>query len=89
MRPIAIPHRIASLEAARLHVAAFPCPEGFSRFAWKQLQQTAISAWHAHLGKTTFRGNLNFCRPEFYNMLRHPDGHSIVSPDRIRRYKAA
>ena len=33
MRPIAISNRIASIEAARLHVAGFPCPEGFSHFA--------------------------------------------------------
>ncbi len=89
MTPLSLPPSIASLEAARLHVASFPCPEGFSRFAWKQLQRTALAVWHAHLSGTPFRGSLNFCRVEFYDMLRQPNGTSIVSPGRIRRYKAA
>ena len=89
MTPIALPQPIASLQSARLHVASFPCPEGFSSFAWKQLQHIALAVWHAHLSGSTFRGSLNFCRPEFYDMLCQPDGTSIVSPGRIRRYKAA
>lgn len=81
--------RIQDLAGARQYVQGFPCPEGFSQFAWKNLQQTALSVWHAHLTGRPYRGALNFCRPEFYAMLEHPDGSAIVPTGRIRGYKAA
>lgn len=80
---------IHDLSSARQHIARFPCPQGFSAFAWKQLQQTALEVWYAHLSGTKFRGSLNFCRPEFYGMLTQPDGSSIVRNHSIRGYKAA
>lgn len=89
MTPIVLSNRIDSVDVARCHVQSFPCPEGFSGFAWKELQRTALSVWHAHLQGTQYSGNLHFCREEFYDMLLHPDGHSIIAPGRIRRYKAA
>ena len=89
MSPSVLPPRITGLDMARQHVASFACPDGFSTFAWKQLRQTAISVWHAHLNGSTFRGSLHFCRPEFYDMLRHPDGSTIIPEGRIRGYQAA
>jgi hypothetical protein len=80
---------IRDLNSARDHIGRFACPDGFSTFAWKQLQQTALEVWFAHLSGTHFRGSLNFCRPEFYGMLTQPDGSSIVGNCSIRRYKAA
>lgn len=84
-----LPLPIRDLETARHHIASFPCPEGFSAFAWKQLQHTATCAWHAHLSGSAFRGSLHFCRPEFYDMLRQPSGEPIVPEGLIRRYLAA
>jgi len=80
---------IHDISSARHHIAGFPCPDGFSAFAWKQLQQRALEVWHAHLSGTKFRGSLNFCRPEFYGMLTQPNGNSIVPNHNIRGYKAA
>lgn len=81
--------RINSLDNARSHIQGFACPAGFSPFAWRQLQKTALSVWHAHLSQRPFRGALHFCRPEFYAMLAQPDGTSIVHTGAIRGYKAA
>ena len=81
--------RIDSLEAARMLIQGFDCPAGFSPYAWKQLQKTALAVWHAHLSGRPYRGALNFCRPEFYAMLVQPDGSAIVPTGGIRGYKAA
>ena len=81
--------RIHDLAGAKQYVQGFHCPDGFSQFAWKNLQQTALSVWHAHLCGRPYRGALNFCRPEFYAMLAHPDGSAIVPTGQIRGYKAA
>jgi len=80
---------ILDIEGARRHISNFACPEGFSSFAWRQLQQTALAVWHAHLSGTSYRGSLHFCRSEFYDMLIQPNGGSIVSTGGIRRFKAA
>ena len=88
MKPVTASH-INSLDAARTHIQGFPCPSGFSPFAWRQLQKTALSVWHAHLSHRPFRGALHFCRPEFYAMLAQPDGSPIVQTGAIRGYKAA
>jgi len=87
--PISFPPHISDLDSARAHVQAFPCPEGFSNFAWKQLQHTALSVWHAYLNGTTYRGSLHFCRAEFYGMLIQPDGQPIIPAGQIRGFKAA
>lgn len=87
--PLSLSLRIQDLEAARLHIASFPCPEGFSTFAWKQLQHTATCVWHAHLSGSTYRGSLHFCRPEFYRMLQHPSGEPIIPEGLVRKYLAA
>lgn len=81
--------RIDNLETAKSHIHGFSCPPGFSAFAWRQLQKTALSVWHAHLSQRPFRGALHFCRPEFYAMLAQPDGTPIVHTGAIRGYKAA
>jgi len=80
---------IQDLSSARHYVQAFPCPSGFSTFSWRQLQQTALSVWHAHLTGAMYRGSLHFCRPEFYSMLIQPDGKPIVPAVQIRGYQAA
>jgi hypothetical protein len=80
---------ILDIDSARRHISTFSCPDGFSAFAWRQLQQTALSVWHAHLAGMPYRGSLHFCRPEFYNMLVQPGGQSIVSAGQIRRFIAA
>jgi hypothetical protein len=84
-----IASRIDSLDAARVFIQGFDCPAGFSPYAWKQLQKTALAVWHAHLSGRPYRGALNFCRPEFYAMLVQPDGSAIVPTGGIRGYKAA
>ena len=89
MRPIAISNRIASIEAARLHVAGF-----LSR----RLQPLCMEATPAnrHLcmarpsEKTTFRGNLNFAGLNSMTCCdTRMDTDERVSPSRIRRYQAA
>lgn len=80
---------IHDIAGAQKHIASFECPSGFSSFAWKQLQHTALSVWHAHLNGVQFRGSLNFCRSEFYDMLIQPGGSSIVADKGIRRFMAA
>lgn len=80
---------ILDIEGARRHISTFVCPEGFSSFAWRQLQQNALAVWHAHLSGIPYRGSLHFCRPEFYGMLVQPSGESIVSSGSIRRFMAA
>jgi len=84
-----IPSHIDSLQAARTFIQGFDCPDGFSPYAWKQLQKTALAVWHAHLSGRPYRGALNFCRPEFYSMLVQPDGRAIVPTGGIRGFKAA
>ena len=86
---VATPCSITSPAQARLWVERFARPQGFSPYAWKQLQKTALAVWHAHLSGRPYRGALNFCRPEFYSMLVQPDGRAIVSTGGIRGYKAA
>ena len=86
---IPTPLPILDLNTARLYVQAFPCPKGFSSFAWRQLQQTALTVWNAHLSGSVYRGSLHFCRPEFYSMLLHPSGEPIVPAGQIRGYQAA
>ena len=80
---------ITDLAAVRAHIQRFPCPEGFSPFAWKELKQTAIGVWHAHLNGRRYRGSLHFCRPEFYAMLHQPNGTPIVPQGLMRGYQAA
>lgn len=80
---------IQNIDAARAYIANFPCPEGFSGFAWRQLQQTALAVWHAYLSGSQYRGSLHFCRPEFYRMLQQTDGSPIVQGGGIRGYMAA
>lgn len=82
-------HPIQDVNAARCYVQAFPCPTGFSTFAWRQLQQTALSVWNAYLTGSMYRGSLHFCRPEFYSMLTQPNGEPIVPAAQIRGYQAA
>jgi len=81
--------RIDSIEDARTFIGGFVCPEGFSPYAWRQLQRTALAVWHAHLIRRPYRGSLHFCRPEFYSMLEQSDGTPIVSKGGIRGYRAA
>jgi len=83
------PLPIRDLNVARHYIQTFPCPEGFSTFAWRQLQHTALSVWNAYLTGSAYRGSLHFCRPEFYNMLLHPNGEAIVPAGQIRGYRAA
>jgi hypothetical protein len=85
--PTSLP--IQDLNVARHYVQGFPCPAGFSSFAWRQLQQTAMSVWNAHLTGSIYRGSLHFCRPEFYSMLQQPNGEPIVPAGQIRGYRAA
>lgn len=80
---------ITDLAAVRAHIQRFPCPEGFSHFAWKELKQTAVGVWHAHLNGRRYRGSLHFCRPEFYAMLHQPNGTPIVPQGLMRGYQAA
>ena len=80
---------IQDIQAAQLYVASFSCPQGFSNFAWKQLQHTALAVWCSHFSGNHYSGSLQFCRPEFYDMLVQPDGTPIVPQSRIERFKAA
>jgi hypothetical protein len=80
---------IQDLASARQYIQSFPCPDGFSAFAWKELKHTALQVWFAHLQGRFYRGALNFCRPEFYAMLVQPNGEAIVPQARIRGYRAA
>lgn len=80
---------ISNIEAARLYIQEFTCPNGFSSFAWRQLQQTALAVWHAYLAGRPYSGSLHFCRPEFYAMLTQTDGTSIVPSGQIRGFMAA
>ena len=89
MPPVNSALDITDLNSAQAHITTFPCPEGFSTFAWRQLQQTALSVWHAHLSGNPFRGNLHFCRPEFYTMLRQPSGEAIIPDGLMQRFQAA
>lgn len=84
-----IPSPIQSIDGARAFIQNFNCPAQFSPYAWRQLQKTALTVWHAHLLQRPYRGSLHFCRPEFYSMLQHPDGTPIISKGSIRGYKAA
>ncbi len=86
-----VPHpiRVTDLASARDYISTFACPEGFSRFAWRQLQQTALAVWQAHLTSHPFRGSLHFCRPEFYTMLRQPSGEAIIPNGLMERFQAA
>ena len=52
------PVHIDSLETAKTHIQGFACLLRFSPFAWRQLQKTALSVWHAHLSQRPFRGAL-------------------------------
>ena len=80
---------IQDLASARQYIQTFPCPDGFSTFAWKELKRTALHVWFAHLQGRHYRGALNFCRPEFYAMLQQPSGDAIVPQARMHGHRAA
>lgn len=78
---------IASLEDARKHIDSFPRPTGFNAYAWSTTKKLALSVWRCHFEGRTFNRTLNYLHPSFYEMIRTPEGVSIVHENALRRLR--
>ncbi len=84
------PLPIRDLNVARPYIQTFPCPEGFSTFAWRQLSNTLHSPFGTptsrvqHTGDPSISAALNFTICCFIPMAK-----PIVPAGQIRGYRAA
>ena len=78
---------IASLEEARRHVNGFPRPEGFNQHAWSTTKRLAMLVWRCHFEGRAYNRTLNYLHPSFYEMIRTPEGVSIVHESAVRRLR--
>lgn len=76
---------ITNLAEARLWVERFPRPYGFNTYAWETTKKLALQVWRCHFEGRAFQRTLNYMHPSFYDMIRTPEGVSLISERMIRR----
>ena len=75
-----------TLAEAKRHIDSFPRPSGYNTYAWNVTKKIALEAWESYLSKRPFRKPINYLCREFYQMIRTPEGRSIVPESQYRRY---
>lgn len=79
---------IQNLEAAWKHINGFSRPQGFNNHAWSTTKRLALLVWRCHFEGRAFHRTLNYMHPSFYDMLKTPEGHSIIHESAVRRLQA-
>lgn len=74
-----------NLADAQRYIDSFSRPNGYSTYAWKVTKKVALEVWDAYLNNRPLRRSLNYYCPEFYSMIRTPEGRDIVPVAMIRR----
>ena len=88
LNPTAFQHdpRITTLAEASAWVDSFPRPNQFNQHAWQTTKRLALLVWKCHLEHRPFNRTLNFLHPTFYEMIKTPEGISLLSESRFRRF---
>lgn len=81
---LSTPCSIQTLPQARMWVEQFARPMGFSPYAWNTTKRIALEVWKCHFAGRQFRRTLNFMHPSFYQMIKTPEGLSLV-PEKCMR----
>ncbi|MFZ9055306.1 MAG: hypothetical protein ACO2ZL_05805 [Flavobacteriales bacterium] len=77
---------IQNLAAAQVWIDRFPRPSQFNQHAWQTTKRLALLVWKCHLQQQPFRRTLNFLHPHFYEMIKTPEGVSLLNENRLRRF---
>ena len=80
---------VTNLAEARLWIEHFPRPVGFNAYAWDTTKRLALQVWRCHFDGRAFQRTLNFMHPSFYDMIRTPEGISLVPEHLVRRHAQA
>jgi hypothetical protein len=76
---------IQTLEDARRYIDGFERPSGFNNHAWSTTKRLALLVWRCHFEGRAYNRTLNFLHPTFYEMIRTPEGNSLIREQAIRR----
>mgnify|MGYP006863211595 CR=1 FL=1 len=79
---------VTNLAEARLWVERFSRPMGFNPYAWETTKRLALQVWRCHFEGRPFQRTLNFMHPSFYDMIRTPEGISLISEHHVRRHRS-
>ena len=79
---------ITNLAEARMWTERFSRPPGFNPHAWETTKRLALQVWRCHFEGRAFQRTLNFMHPSFYDMIRTPEGVSLIAEHLVRRYTA-
>ncbi|MDA0912661.1 MAG: hypothetical protein O2818_02470 [Bacteroidetes bacterium] len=77
---------IQNLAEAQKWIDGFPRPLQFNPHAWQTTKKLALLVWKCYLERRPFHRTLNFLHPDFYEMIRTPEGISLVEEGRLRKF---
>lgn len=76
---------IQTLEDARRYIDGFTRPAGFNNHAWSTTKRLALLVWRCHFEGRAYNRTLNYLHPTFYDMIRTPEGISLIREQSVRR----
>jgi hypothetical protein len=88
LNPLALQatNSINNLAEARLWIERFSRPVGFNTYAWETTKRLALQVWRCYFDGRSFERTLNFMHPTFYDMIRTPEGNSLLSERLVRKH---
>ena len=91
LNPLAFqqPSSIQTLAQAQLWIDRFPRPAQFNQHAWHTTKRLALLVWKCHLEQRPFQRTLNFLHPNFYEMIKTPEGVCLLHESRLRRFQGS